>query len=191
MSAWIRQSKNAQMFPKTIVCFVLTSFLLLPGFTRLIAQSSSPTGDQFFNSNGVRIRYIVAGNGEPVIFIHGFASNAGMWEAIVTDLSPTYATIALDCRGHGRSDKPHEPRRYGIEMVNDVVRLMDHLGIKKAHIAGYSMGGAIVMKMLVEHPDRFLTAIVGGNAGYRSGEPHRDAPLAKYLLSGMSFFRRR
>jgi hypothetical protein len=71
MDTPIRKSKNAQMFPKTIVCFVLTSFLLLPGFTRLIAQSSSLTDDQFFNSNGVRIRYIVAGNGEPVIFIHG------------------------------------------------------------------------------------------------------------------------
>jgi pimeloyl-ACP methyl ester carboxylesterase len=62
---------------------------------------------------------------------------------------------------------------------------MDHLGMKKAHIVGYSMGGAIVMKMLVEHPDRFLTAIIGGSAGYRSGEPQRDAALAKYLLSGM------
>src|SRR5262245_54282402 len=185
MDAQTRNSKNEQMFPQTVMRSVLASLLLLTGFTRLIAQGSAPKAEQFFNSDDVRIRYIVAGKGEPVILVHGFASNAGMWGPLVADLSQSYETIAIDCRGHGKSDKPHDPQQYGIEMVNDVVRLMDNLGIKKAHIAGYSMGGAIVMKMLVEHPDRFLTAIIGGSAGYRSGEPQRDAALAKYLLSGM------
>ena len=67
-----------------------------------------------------------------------------MWPEVIHDLSHDCRVIALDCRGHGKSDKPTDPSQYGIEMVNDVVRLMDHLGIAKAHIIGYSMGGSIV-----------------------------------------------
>jgi pimeloyl-ACP methyl ester carboxylesterase len=150
-------------------------------------STSAQANSQFFNSNGVKIRYILVGQGEPVILIHGFASNAEMWRTLSAELSQDHQVIALDCRGHGKSDKPHAPEQYGIEMVNDVVRLMDHLHISKAHIIGYSMGGAIATKMLIEHPDRFITAVIGGSAGYRAGDPDRDAPLVKYLQSGMSF----
>jgi len=83
---------------------------------------------------------------------HGFAGNLEVWDDLMADLSKDHEAVALDCRGHGKSDKPHEPEQYGIEMVNDITRLMGHLQISKAHIVGYSMGGAIVMKMLVEHP---------------------------------------
>lgn len=82
---------------------------------------------------------------------------------------------------------PHEPEQYGIEMVNDITRLMDHLQISKAHIVGYSMGGAIVMKMLVERPDRFLTAVIGGNAGFQPKDIEEQASLTHYLQSGMPF----
>ena len=92
------------------------------------------------------------GTGEPVIMAHGFAGNLEVWDDLMADLSKDHEAVALDCRGHGKSDKPHEPEQYGIEMVNDITRLMGHLQISKAHIVGYSMGGAIVMKMLVEHP---------------------------------------
>jgi pimeloyl-ACP methyl ester carboxylesterase len=61
-------------------------------------------------------------------------------------------------RGHGLSDKPHDPAQYGVEMVNDVVRLMDHLGIAKAHVVGYSMGGFITLKLLTMYPERLLSA---------------------------------
>ena len=166
--------------------WMLSSLLLLVSSVATAAQSPPQAADEYFNSNGVKIRYVIAGKGEPVLLIHGFASNAGMWGKLTADLSQNYETIAMDCRGHGKSDKPHDAEQYGIEMVNDVIRLMDHLGIKKAHIAGYSMGGAIVMKMLVEHPDRFLTAIIGGSTGYKTGDPAQDAPLGKYLQSGMS-----
>jgi len=137
-------------------------WLLLPNLATAQAE------DQFFNSNGVNIRYIIAGTGEPVILVHGFAGNLDVWESLIADLSKDHEAIAFDCRGHGKSDKPHEPEQYGIEMVNDITRLMDHLQISKAHIVGYSMGGAIVMKTLVEHPDRFLTAVVGANRGFHA-----------------------
>jgi pimeloyl-ACP methyl ester carboxylesterase len=143
--------------------------------------------DQFFDSNGVRIRYIVAGSGEPIILIHPFAASAEIWEPLVKDLSQNYQLIAMDCRGHGKSEKPHDPKQYGIEMVNDVVRLMDHLGIKKSIIIGYSMGGSIAMKMLTEHPDRIRLAVIGGSLGFTKYESERDEVplLGPNLLSGM------
>src|SRR5579864_7738630 len=135
------------------------------------------TNDKFFNSNGVMIRYIVAGSGSPIILIHPFAQSADIWAPVMTDLSKNFPIIALDCRGHGKSDKPHDPNQYGIEMVSDVIRLMDHLEIKQAIIIGYSMGGSIAVKMLTEHPDRFRLAIVGGSLGFtREASEHDEVP---------------
>jgi len=148
-----------------------------------------PAEDQFFDSGGVHIRYASLGQGEPIILIHGWSASAEMWSSAIRDLSRDYRVIAMDCRGHGRSDKPTDPSQYGMEMVNDVVRLMDHLGIAKAHIVGYSMGGSIALKMLTARPERFLTAVVGGSQGFRLPEDFDtpDTPLIKSLLSGLSF----
>jgi pimeloyl-ACP methyl ester carboxylesterase len=121
--------------------------------------------DQFFDSNGVKIHYTVQGQGEPVILIHGFGVNEQFqWvtPGIVKALAKDYRVIALDCRGHGRSDKPHDPKMYGTQMVEDVVRLLDHLKIKKAHVVGYSMGGFLTLKLITLYPDRFLSATTGG-----------------------------
>src|ERR1051325_9135021 len=97
--------------------------------------------DHFFDSNSVKIRYVVEGKGEPVVLIHGFtASIEANWGTAIKPLSESYQVIALDCRGHGKSDKPTDPKMYGREMGEDVIRLMDHLHIAKAHVVGYSMG---------------------------------------------------
>jgi len=130
-----------------------------------VGPQAIPAPDHFFVSNGVRIRYVSVGQGEPIILIHGWAADAEMWASAIQDLSRDYHVIALDCRGHGKSGKPTDPSQYGMEMVNDVVRLMDHLGIAKAHIVGYSMGGSITIKMLTANPQRFLTAVIGGSQG--------------------------
>jgi len=118
-----------------------------------------------FDSAGVRIHYTVTGDGPPVVLVHGLYSSARMnWDlpGISTELAQRYRVIELDLRGHGESDKPAGEDAYGIQMVEDVVRLMDHLGIAKARMAGYSMGGMIVMKMMVMHPDRVQSAVLGG-----------------------------
>jgi pimeloyl-ACP methyl ester carboxylesterase len=73
--------------------------------------------------------------------------------------------VALDCRGHGKSGKPHDAKQYGPEMGLDIVRLLDHLGIARAHVVGYSMGANIVAQLLTTHANRFLTATLGGSAG--------------------------
>jgi pimeloyl-ACP methyl ester carboxylesterase len=135
-----------------------------------------PTGrgalDQFFDSNGVKLRYVIEGKGEPVLLIHGFTASVEVnWglPGIIKALSKDYQVIALDNRGHGKSEKPHDPKSYGLEMVEDAVRLLDHLKIKKAHIVGYSMGAVLTAKLLVTHPDRCLSATLGGPGGLRDG----------------------
>jgi pimeloyl-ACP methyl ester carboxylesterase len=148
--------------------FVLTSLV----FFMVVVPAGRGAEDQFFDSNGVKIRYVVEGKGEPVLLIHGFIINLDAnWKmpGIIKGLSKDYQVIALDNRGHGKSEKPHDPKKYGMEMAEDAVRLLDHLQIKKAHIVGYSMGAVITAKLLASHPDRFLTATLGGHAGLREG----------------------
>ena len=80
--------------------------------------------------------------------------------------------IALDNRGHGRSDKPHDPKQYGPEMVNDVIRLLDQLKIRKAHLVGYSMGGFMTDYLIMTYPERAISATLGG-AGWSKPNDER------------------
>ena len=138
--------------------------LLLPGAGR--GEEGS------FDSNGVKIHYYIEGKGEPVLLIHGFAANAQFqWglSGIIMCLAKDHRVIALDLRGHGKSGKPTEIKHYGPEMAEDAVRLLDHLKIKKAHVAGYSMGSLIASKLLVSHPDRLLSVTLGGTGAIPEG----------------------
>jgi pimeloyl-ACP methyl ester carboxylesterase len=145
--------------------------------------------DHFFDSSGVKIRYIMVGKGEPVVLIHGFGANAEHnWEPVIKDLSRDYLVIAMDVRGFGQSGKPYEKSQYGAQWTADVIRLMDHLKIKRAHIAGYSLGGMITAKLLTEHPERFLTAILGGSGGARADFPFDGMnPLLDAYEAGMTW----
>jgi pimeloyl-ACP methyl ester carboxylesterase len=127
---------------------------------------------QTFDSNGVKIHYTVEGQGEPVVLIHGAYSSADTnWRlpGIIKSLAGRYQVIALDVRGHGHSDKPAREEDYGVEMAEDVVRLLDHLQIEKPHIVGYSMGGMIAMKVVTKHPDRARSLTLGGMGWFREG----------------------
>lgn len=120
-----------------------------------------------FESAGVPINYIDEGEGPPIVLVHGFASSLyGNWvqPGIVSALVESgRRVVALDCRGHGRSGKPHEPAAYGDNaMANDVIALMDHLGIAKADLMGYSMGGGISAGLLASKQERFNSVILAG-----------------------------
>jgi pimeloyl-ACP methyl ester carboxylesterase len=128
--------------------------------------------DKFFDSNGVRVRYIEAGSGTPIILIHGLTRSVeSNWisTGVFADLSKDHRVIAYDMPGHGKSGKVHEPSAYG-DLGGDPIRLMNHLGIKRAHLVGYSLGGAVVAKAAVTHTDRLITAILGGHSGLRDWE---------------------
>ena len=147
---------------------------LLLAATTFIGASSAMSGE--FNSDGVKIHYDIFGKGEPVILIHGlYASAKTNWElpGVAAELAKRYQVVALDNRGHGQSDKPTAEGAYGVKMTGDIVRLMDHLHIAKAHVVGYSMGGMITMKLLTLHPDRVISAVLGGMGWLKAGSPQQ------------------
>jgi pimeloyl-ACP methyl ester carboxylesterase len=120
---------------------------------------------QTFDADGVKIHYLIEGAGEPVVLIHGMDSSATInWQipGTIDAIARDHQVIALDLPGYGQSDKPGQARAYGLQWVEDVILLLDHLKIRKAHIVGYSMGGLVALKLIAEHPDRVLSGTLGG-----------------------------
>jgi pimeloyl-ACP methyl ester carboxylesterase len=146
----------------------------------------APSG--FFDSNGVKIHYETWGEGYPIVLVHGFASSLkGNWvdAGWVETLQPVRRVIALDCRGFGESDKPHDAAAYeGDTMPQDVLNLMDYLGIEKAALFGYSMGAFISAALMARHRDRFTSAILGGVGDVFVGLPaEMNRVIADALLA--------
>ncbi len=120
-----------------------------------------------FRNGDVEIAFLDEGEGEPVVLIHGFAStkevnwiNPG-W--VSTLVRAGRRAIALDNRGHGASGKLYDPAAYhSALMAGDVRALMDHLGIGRADIMGYSMGARIAAFLAVDSPDRVRSVVIGG-----------------------------
>lgn len=127
-----------------------------------------------FDAKGVKIHYLTQGKGEPVVLVHGLHSSAEInWNktGVIDDLAKDHLVIALDMPGHGKSDRPEKEEAYGVQIVDDVALLLDHLKIKKAHVVGYSLGGMVTVKFMARHPDRVLSGTVGGMGWLKEGGP--------------------
>ena len=126
----------------------------------------------YLSSEGVRIAYIDeppegGGNGDPVLLIHGFASNHAVnWvfpHWVKTLRAAGRRVIAFDNRGHGRSEALYRPEDYAIAlMAGDARNLLDHLGIAQADVMGYSMGARIAAVLALTQPERVRSLILGG-----------------------------
>jgi pimeloyl-ACP methyl ester carboxylesterase len=122
-----------------------------------------------FNSDSVEIAFDDVGQGEPVLLIHGFASNGRVnwvdtgWVKTLVDGG--FRVITMDNRGHGESEKLYNPDLYpAAEMAEDARRLLDHLEIPRAHVMGYSMGARIAAFLTINHPARVGAAVFAGLA---------------------------
>lgn len=159
-----------------------------------------------FPSDGVRIHYELHGqdDGDPVILVHGFASHyhlnwvGSRWQE--TLVKAGRLVIGIDCRGHGQSEKPHDPAAYSRAlMAEDVANLLGHLGISRSDYIGYSMGSWIGLLTLIRHPDLVGRAVLGGigqlrtfsasqaiadrfRQGAREGAPTADQPAASPIV---------
>ncbi len=141
-----------------------------------------------FNSDGVDIAFVDEGEGFPTLLIHGFASNKEVnWVSTSWTrelLQAGRRVIALDNRGHGESGKPDDSASYATPvMAEDARRLLDHLGIEKADVIGYSMGARIAAFLALAHPNRVRRAVFSGMGegmvkGIGAPEPIADALLA-------------
>ena len=135
------------------------------------------------NNRGVQIHYEIEGNGPPLVLLHGLDGNLETFReyGYVEALKDKYQLILIDVRGHGASDKPHDPEAYQMKtLVADVVAVLDHLRIDKAHFLGYSMGGWIGFGIAKYAPEHFYSLILGGTHPYK---PNADeqAELDYYI----------
>jgi pimeloyl-ACP methyl ester carboxylesterase len=163
---------------KLIRPLLVAAAVLLTLAAPALAQESGFTEDFFTTSDGVKIHYLLAGtSGTWVVLVHGYSDNAErMWfrTGIAPALARSHRIVALDNRNHGQSDKPQPG---GSGRAQDVVELMDHLKIDRAHIHGYSMGGGITGQLLSMIPQRFITAGFGGS-GISETDPALRAQAA-------------
>ena len=108
--------------------------------------------------NNLSLNYTSQGEGEPLLIIHGLFGSSRNWRSLGKQFAQHYRVILLDLRNHG--DSPFDPAiDYGL-MVNDVMGLMDGLGIQSAHVLGHSMGGKVAMKLCQHYPDRVKKLVV-------------------------------
>ncbi|MBT3283276.1 alpha/beta hydrolase [Candidatus Bathyarchaeota archaeon] len=126
------------------------------------------------NSNGIDIYYEMRGEGSPLILINGWGGNLDSWRGKMIDLlSGKHRVIMMDNRGTGRSDKPDVP--YTMDMMAaDVKGVLDALGIKKTHVMGFSMGGAITQTFGVNYPETTLSLVVCGASAGRENSVSSD-----------------
>jgi pimeloyl-ACP methyl ester carboxylesterase len=140
----------------------------------------------YANNQDVRIHYKVEGEGLPLVLQHGFTDSLESWYEFgyVDALQSDYQLILIDARGHGQSDKPHEPAAYsGPKFTADVVAVLDALALPKAHFFGYSMGGRIGFDIAEHAPNRVYSLILGGNHPYQPPSA-ADDPWIPMLQKG-------
>lgn len=113
----------------------------------------------------LNLHYLEAGEGNPVVLIHGMGSDHTVWEGLVPLLKEDYRVIAVDLRGHGLSSKTPGP--YSIKLfAEDIDLFLKSLNIDQAHFIGHSMGGVIVQELAVVYPERFKSLTLISSFAY-------------------------
>lgn len=123
---------------------------------------AQPASAEILRTNGVEIEYRVTGTGEPLLMIHGFGECIDQsWGAIIPELSKSYRVIAINQRGHGVSTNPSGEFTHR-QSAQDVKKLMDALGVKRASAIGFSSGGMTLLHLATRYPDRLSKLVVVG-----------------------------
>jgi pimeloyl-ACP methyl ester carboxylesterase len=130
--------------------------------------------------NDIRISYRVEGKGDPLVMIMGFTAGRSGWARQTPFFRKCYRVITFDNRGAGKSDKPAGP--YSTRMMaDDTVRLMDLLGIEKAHILGMSMGGMIAQELAINYPQRVMKLVLASTYARRDETSGDAVEEARFL----------
>ena len=130
----------------------------------------------FLDRDGVRIAYEVTGTGPCLLLSHGFGATSGMWRNNVDALSADHMVVAWDQRGHGQSDAPSDPSRYGHEQcLADMAALLDAVGADRAILVGMSLGGYLSLAFHLAHPSRVAgLVLVDTGPGFRKDAPREE-----------------
>jgi 2-succinyl-6-hydroxy-2,4-cyclohexadiene-1-carboxylate synthase len=134
------------------------------------------------NINGVNLNYEVAGQGQAVVFLHGMTGSTRDWVNQISVLSPKYRVVALDMRGHGKSAAPTTEAGYSIPIfAEDVLGLLNLLGIRKCCLAGHSIGGFIALQFALSHADRLAGLVLVDTSSGQFGMDPNYAKLRQKL----------
>jgi pimeloyl-ACP methyl ester carboxylesterase len=131
--------------------FSVAAILVFALITCLPVHAQKRIEDRFANVNGVRLHYLIAGKGEPVILLHGYAQNSHMWRPLIPQLAKTNTVIAPDLRGFGQSSKP-SGGYYKKTMAQDIHALATSLGIRRAVVVGHDIGLMVAYAYAAQYP---------------------------------------
>jgi 3-oxoadipate enol-lactonase len=133
--------------------------------------------------NGIDLAYTVEGQGPALVLVHGLACGRRMWLHQVRHLRSDYAVIAYDQRGHGQSGAPETAQGYSAaHLTRDLVGLLDHLGIARCHLVGFSLGGGPALVFASSMPDR-VASLVLADVGAGAESPFLLPSLARRWIS--------
>lgn len=138
--------------------------------------------------NGVKWNVTVTGSGSPLLLLHGFTGAGSNWEPFVPSWRDAFRLLIVDIIGHGLSDSPEDPARYAMERAAaDLAGILDHVGIAKTDVLGYSMGGRLALMFAVRYPERVGRLILESSSpgladpGDRQARVQRDEQLAEQI----------
>jgi len=138
--------------------------------------------------DGLSVDVTISGSGAPLTILHGFTGSAETWESLRLDFEREHRVIAVDLPGHGHSSSPADPQRYSLRrFADDLLRVMDALGVGHTVLLGYSMGGRAALHFAVSHPDRVTGLILESTSpgiidpGLRESRSRADEELALFI----------
>ncbi|GIV96888.1 MAG: 3-oxoadipate enol-lactonase [Herpetosiphonaceae bacterium] len=140
----------------------------------------------FVTVNGLQLAYRIDGAdvAAPLVLLNALGTDLRMWDEQVAALSAGFRVIRYDMRGHGRSGIPHEPASLE-QLGHDLLALLDHLGIERAHVCGISLGGIVALWLAIHHPERVERAVFANTAARIGSEALWEGRIAAVREGGM------
>ena len=111
--------------------------------------------------DGLRLHVTRAGDGLPLVLLHGFTGSSETWDSLQRALASDAGAIAVDLTGHGRSGTPEDPARYALpRLADDLACVLDALSLHRAVVLGYSLGGRAALHLALRHPERVAALVL-------------------------------
>jgi len=159
-----------------------------PAADRSWQDGFPPVAEHRIRVNGMTYHVETAGDGPPLLLLHGFTGSADAWRPLLPAFARRYTTVAVDLPGHGRTDAPADPKRYRTEAAaDDLCRMMDRLSIGRAAVLGYSMGGRLALSLAMLAPERVAALVLESASpglatdGERKARAEQDEALARRI----------
>ncbi|MDO3700156.1 alpha/beta hydrolase [Micromonospora sp. C28SCA-DRY-2] len=128
-------------------------------------SAETTTAGQYADVNGINLYYETHGTGRPMILLHGGLGSGEMFGPVLPTLAEQHQVIAVDLQGHGRTADIDRPIDVAL-MADDVAALIDHLGLEKPDVVGYSLGGGVALQVAIRHPEK-VGRLVAASANIR------------------------